>query len=82
MTTTSPLGGLIRRHRSGRSDAELAEASGRLVSPTQWRELQGPPERDAPPVDPALIAALALALDLTENTVRHDVPASRLPAAR
>jgi hypothetical protein len=81
-TTTSPLGGLIGRHRSGRSDEELADASGGVVSPSQWRAFQDSSAWDAPAVDLTMIAAVALALGLSIGTVQHYVLASRPPAAR
>jgi hypothetical protein len=74
-----PMAGLIRRHRAGRTDAELADASGGVISPAEWEELEHLPLRGEFPLDHVMIAAVALALNLTEGTVRHYVLASWRP---
>jgi hypothetical protein len=77
-----PLAALIGRHRAGRSYTELAEASGNVIPATQWEELEHLPVGDRLPVPSAAVEALAVALGLSEPTVRHYVLASRgLPVA-
>jgi len=74
-----PLAGLIRRHRAGRTYADLANASGDVISPAAWEELEHLPLRSELRPDHELVAAVALALNLTEGTVRHYVLASWRP---
>jgi hypothetical protein len=74
-----PLAGLVLRHRAGRTYAELADASGGVISPAAWEELVHLPLRSELPLDHVLVAAVALALNLTEGTVRHYLLASRRP---
>jgi hypothetical protein len=74
-----PFAGLIGRHKAGRSYAQLAEASGGMISATWWEEFEHLPLRGELPPEPATLAAIALALNLTEGTVRHYVLASWRP---
>jgi hypothetical protein len=80
---TTVLAALIGRHKAGRTPAELAEASGGVISASQWEHLERAPLRGEPPLDPATVEALATALGLTKGTVWHYALASRaLPVGR
>jgi len=77
-----PLAALIGRHKAGRSYAELAEASGGVISSLRWEELELLPLGRQSWLSPTDMEAVAMALGLTPETVRHYVLASRgLPAS-
>jgi hypothetical protein len=67
----SPLSRLIGRHKGGRSYEELEEASGGVISPSDWQELELGSMWGRPPMDPLHVEAIALALGLRGSTVRH-----------
>ena len=72
-----PLAALIQRHKGGRSYRELADACGGVISPPLWEELERRPLGDQLAIPSAEVDALAVALGLSEPTVRHYVLASR-----
>jgi hypothetical protein len=72
-----PLAALIRRHKAGRSYEELAEAAGGVIPAGLWEELERQPPGDRVAIPSAEVEALAVALGLSEPTVRHYVLASR-----
>jgi hypothetical protein len=67
----SPLSRLIGRHKGGRSYPELEEASGGVVSASDWEELELGSMWGRRPMDPVIVEAIALALGLRGSTVRH-----------
>jgi hypothetical protein len=74
-----PFAGLIRRHKAGRSYAELSDACGGVISASGWEEFEHLPLRRTLPLDPVTVSAVALALNLTDGTVRHYALASWHP---
>jgi hypothetical protein len=77
-----PLASLIGRHSAGRTDAQLADACGGVISPARWHELKRQPSGQRPSLPPSDVDAVALALSLTAGTVRHYMLANGgLPAA-
>ena len=67
----SPLSRLIERHKGGRTYVELAEASGGVISASDWQELDLGSMWGRPPMDPVDVEAIALALGLRGSMVRH-----------
>jgi hypothetical protein len=67
----SPLAVLIERLRGGRSDLELTDASGGVVSADRWDELGRPPSGGEQSLPPVAVDAIALALGTTAWAVRH-----------
>jgi hypothetical protein len=70
-TEPSPLSRLIERHKGGRTYVELAEASGGVISASDWKELDLGSMWRRPPMDPVDVEAIALALGLRNSMVRH-----------
>jgi hypothetical protein len=67
----SPLSRLIERHTGGRTYVELAEASGGVITASDWQELQLGSMWGRPPMDPVDVEAIGLALGLRGSMVRH-----------
>jgi hypothetical protein len=73
----TPLARMIERHRYGRTYDQLAAASGGVVSAALWNWLDHQRLPQQEPLDPVLVAAVALALGLRPSTVQHSALASR-----
>lgn len=72
-----PRAALIGRHKAGRTYDELSRSSCGVISASHWEQLEQQPMQCKTPLDPAHVEAFALALGLTEGTVRHCALASR-----
>src|SRR5450631_4392524 len=68
---SSPLLRLIGRHEGDRSYLELHEASGGVISVSEWEELEFGSRWERRPIDPLTVGAIGLALGLRGSTVRH-----------
>jgi hypothetical protein len=67
----SPLSRLIGRHKGDRSYRELQDASGGVISVSDWEELELGSMWGRRPMDSLKVEAIGSALGLRASTVRH-----------